>query len=276
MTICVSVKVAEGLVFAADSVTTLLGAIKTPQGTQEGAIQMFEFANKVTQVKDYPIAVMSWGAASISDRTIQSLVMEFEYNYPFAQENQGYKVEKVASELVTFIGNRYDAKYPHKDDKGQPNKQRPVLGLAIGGYSDKEFFADQFNIEFPRKEKLDISRPNKPDGSPNFGANWYGQGGALFRLIKGFDQASIKKLVERGADKDIVQKWIDDNVSELQIIFDGMPLQDAIDFANYAARVVIGISRFGMGAPTCGGDIDIAVMRPNNFDWASQKQWAIK
>ena len=83
MTICVAVKVAEGLVFAADSTTSLEGRKVDDQGNmvQAGIVQTFEHASKVTQVKDYPIGVMSWGAASIGPRTIQSLIMEFEYDY---------------------------------------------------------------------------------------------------------------------------------------------------------------------------------------------------
>ena len=84
------------------------------------------------------------------------------------------------------------------------------------------------------------------------------------------------ELVKRGVDKSIIQKWIDDSVSELPLVFDGMPLQDAVDFANFAVNLVIGRFRFGMGTPTCGGAVDIAVIRPNNFDWAQRKRWSIK
>ena len=82
MTICVSVRVAEGLVLAADSAVMLMGSVKTPQGQAVGVVQTFAFANKVARVHDYPVGVMTWGAGSISDRSIQSLIMEFEYNYP--------------------------------------------------------------------------------------------------------------------------------------------------------------------------------------------------
>jgi hypothetical protein len=38
---------------------TLEGTINTPQGPQAGVLQTFEFANKLTRIKDYPIGVMT-------------------------------------------------------------------------------------------------------------------------------------------------------------------------------------------------------------------------
>ena len=82
MTICVAVKVAEGLVLAADSASTLIGSYSTPQGPMQGVVQTFEYANKLAHIKDYPIGVLSWGTGSLGDRSIQSLIMEWEHSYP--------------------------------------------------------------------------------------------------------------------------------------------------------------------------------------------------
>jgi len=269
MTICVSVRIAEGLVLAADSAVMLEGRVKTAKGEATGILQTFEFANKVTRFKNYPIGIMSWGIGSISDRSIQSLVMECEYDYPTQEDNPKYTVKSVADALLKFFRSRYDGAYP-------PKGNRPNLGLLVGGYSAGQFFADQYVYEFPARSKWQIVRLNKPDGSPSFGANWYGQTDALVRLIKGYDRGGLNELVKRGADKAILEKWASDNVSELPLVFDGMPLQDAIDFTNYAVQVVIGRFRFAVGPPLCGGDIDIAVITPGAFEWAQRKQWAIK
>jgi hypothetical protein len=83
-------------------------------------------------------------------------------------------------------------------------------------------------------------------------------------------------LIKRGADKVIVQKWAKDHVSELPLVFDGMPLQDAVDFANFAIQLTIGTFRFALGPPICGGDVDIAVITPAAFHWAQRKQWSVK
>ena len=269
MTICVSVRIPEGLVLAADSMVSLEGEVDTPQGKQRGVFQTFEFANKVTQFKDYPIGLMSWGIASISDRSIQSLIMEFEHDYLPLEKNESYTVKKIADDLLKELKRKYESKYP-------TGGQQPLMGLYIGGYSARQFFSDQYECEFPRSNDWKIVRENKSDGSPSFGGNWFGQGDPLRRLVKGYSSGALAELVKRGADKAIVQKWVDDSVPELPLIFDGMPIQDAVDFADYAVQVTIGCFRFAGGPPLCGGNIDIAVITPAAFHWAQRKQWSIK
>ncbi len=254
---------------AADSAVTLHGVVDTPTGRSNGVIQQFNFANKVTRFKDYPIGIMSWGSASISDRSIQSLIMEFEHTYPGVEERPDtFTVQGISNDLLAFMKDRYDQAYTDP-------QQQPGLGLFVGGFSSGEFFADAYTCEFPHNVAWAQVRPKKLDGRPSFGANWFGQTGPLLRLVKGYDPQGLGELINRGADTATVQKWVDDNVSELPLVFDGMPLQDAIDFANFVAQVVIGAFRFGLGPPLCGGDVDIAVITPTTFRWAQRKQWAI-
>ncbi len=177
--------------------------------------------------------------------------------------------------MIDFIKKRYDTIYQTQEGQKIPPENR-ILGIAIGGFSDKQFFAEQYVYEFPITDKPSLVRPNRPDGNPDFGANWYGLTDALVRLIVGFDPQSLDVLVQRGVDPKIIQKWVDDHIALLPLVFNGMPLQDAIDFAEYCVQVVIGRYRFGPGAPLCGGDIDIAVIRPNSFRWSRHKQWSIK
>jgi hypothetical protein len=268
VTICVSVRVAEGLVMAADSVVMLAGDIPTPTGVQRQMLQTFEYATKVARVKEYPMGVMTWGLGSISARSIQSLVMEFEYEYRGAPADT-FGVRTVADDLLQFIVTRYDAAYPAPT-------QDQTLGLFVGGYSAKEFFSTQYSCELPGQRTWQPVRPDRPDGSPDFGLNWYGLGDALQRLFLGFDTAALQKLVDRGVDPTVIQAWINAGEPALPLVFDGMPIQDAVDFAQYAANVVIGRWRFGPGAPLVGGAVDIAVIRPRSFSWAKRKQWSIK
>jgi hypothetical protein len=266
MTICVSVRVAEGLVMAADSTTVLRGDIVTPAGIQRQLLQSFDYATKVAQVGDMPLGVMTWGVGSIASRSIQSLVMEFEFEYAVKGR---FKVETVADDLLKFIASRYDASFPTPGPDS-------ALGLFVGGYSDGEFFSSQYSVELPVQRSWQAVRRDKGPNVPDFGANWFGATDALQRLILGFDGPSLEKLIARGADPVVVQAWVDAHDSSLPLVFDGMPLQDAIDFAEWATTVVIGRWRFGVGAQLVGGDVDIAVIRPRSFQWAQRKRWSIK
>lgn len=270
MSICVSVRVAEGLVLAADSVTVLMGYI-SPQHKAPSIIQSFQYANKVCQVGDLPVGVMSWGNAAIKDRTVQSLIMECEYEHAELLSSQDYSVKTIADAVRSFIGDCYDKAYPELE-----KRRRPPLGLFIGGYGYHQFYSELYTCDFPECGDLDIVRPDKSDGSPSFGTNWFGSGEPLTRLIKGFDPQVLDDLVKRGVDRDIIESWATKAVGEIPLVFDGMPLQDAIDFANYAVQVAIGVCRFRAGPAVCGGDVDIAVITPGAYHWAQRKRWAIK
>jgi hypothetical protein len=54
-----------------------------------------------------------------------------------------------------------------------------------------------------------------------------------------------------------------------------MPLQDAIEYANYMLNVTIGRYRFVLGPELCGGQIEIAAITPREFNWISQKSWGL-
>jgi hypothetical protein len=270
MTICVGVRVAEGLVLAADSAVVLQGVAKGPQGRPQSVLlQTFAYGNKVARVKDYPIGVMSWGLGSIEARSIPSLIMEFEHGYADLQSNPRYSVRKVADDLLSFIKTRYVAAFP---------KPTPLqgLGMYVGGFSAEEFFSSQYVCQLPRDHDWTALHPDRKDGSKQFGASWWGQEEPLARLFRGVSGPAIQELVRRGADKAIVEKWVTDGVAAQRLVFDGMPLQDAVDFAEFAVQVTIGSFRFAAGPPLVGGEIDIAVLRPGTFQWARRKQWTIK
>ena len=57
------------------------------------------------------------------------------------------------------------------------------------------------------------------------------------------------------------------------VSFDGMPIQEAIDYAEYLVKTVIGRFRFTLGPELCGGDVDIAVVTPQAFTWVQRKSW---
>lgn len=281
MTICVSVKVAEGLVMAADSMTMLQGIMQDKRTGQSstGVLQTFAHANKVSSFLDYPVGIMSWGAASISDRSIQSLIMEVEYNFPTLEAKKSevghhgklYSVLGIGNEVLKFIMERYD------DENKRLAAAAPKLGLFIGGYSDGEFFSDIYKCELPVDRDWVPLRAKHNNSPHDFGSNWFGITEPLIRLVNGYSVNGASKLAtDFGVDPKAVEAWTKSGANSMPLIFNGMPLQDAVDFAKYLVDVVIGWSRFSLGPPQCGGLIDIAVIRPRSFQWAQRKEWAIK
>ncbi len=148
----------------------------------------------------------------------------------------------------------------------------PVLGIQVAGYSSGQCFPDQFCFQMPHNKSIIRIREDNPDKSPSFGANWFGQADAITRMYKGSDPRAVKALAEAvKTDTNTIQQIL--NQFEYPVIFDGMPLQDAIDFVLWLINLVIGRFRFVVGVPTCAGDIDVAVIRPGEFTWVGRKQW---
>jgi len=264
MTIAISVKVSEGLVLAADSALAVHGEVKIGNGPpQKGLLQVYSHAKKVTQIKDYPVGTVTWGLGQIGQRTIESLVREYANSLP---ENPPKQVREIADELHAFINQKYQAAV---------GDTRLELGIQVAGYSPDRFFPEQYVLTFPPSEHGAIfdARPNNPDGTPSFGANWYGLNEAVVRLVLGFEPLAIKALRDAG-----VQEAVADKIRgfEYPIIFESMPLQDAIDFAAWIAEVVIGRQRFVAGPAQVLPPVDIAIItRHGGFDWVRQKKHGI-
>ncbi len=288
MSICVSVKVGEGLVLAADSTVAIQGRIGGPaREEQAGILKTYDYVKKLSQIKDYPIGTLTWGTALIGARSVESLIKEYEYTLPSLEEEQEkikerrmrgeiedgehyeYNVHKIAKKLLKHVKKFYETEFA-----SEPVDKRPPLGVLVSGYSSGEFFPEQWLINLPKSDELEEVRPDV-DGKPHFGAYWFGLTDAIIRLHWGRDDKAINILSERFK---VQPEEIRQLLGELQypVVFDGMPLQDAIDYAVYLVNVVIGRFRFVIGAPLCGGEIDVAVITPDEFTWVQRKSWSVK
>ncbi len=278
MSVVIVVKVSEGLVLAADSAATLTGRVRTPDGNfEEGVLQTFYNAKKLLQIgTDIPIGVLTWGQAYIGVRTIESLVREWEYNSGwqslevFREKNQDqqYSVKACANELFKHL------KKAHQEEFGKIDiEQQPGLGMIVAGYSEEGFFPEVWRFVIPFDEKISNQRPDM-NGKPNFGASWFGITEPIIRLHFGRDEGVIQILSEKF---DISKEELHDALRSLeyQVPFAQMPLQDAIEYANYMLNVVIGRFRFVIGPELCGGQIDIAAITQREFNWISRKTWKL-
>lgn len=73
MTIIASVKVHDGIVLGADSMTQLIG--QDAEG-KAGFVQSYQHAQKLHQIGSFPIGVMAFGIGNIGPRSIGSFVSE--------------------------------------------------------------------------------------------------------------------------------------------------------------------------------------------------------
>jgi len=277
MSVGIVVKVSEGLVLGTDSAAALYGRIEGPGGVQEGIVKIFHNANKLLQIGDFPIGLLTWGQAFIGMRTIESLVRQWEHDngwqsreeYKETYSEEPYAVKVCAERLYEHLAKAYDEQFG-----SLPEQQRPGLGVVIAGYSEQAFFPEIWRFVLPVDKEVVNQRPDR-DGKPDFGANWFGLTDAIVRLHWGRDDAVIKLISERfGIPEQEVLETL--NSLQYQIPFAVMPLQDAIEYAHYMINVAVGRYRFVAGPELCGGKIDVAAITQREFRWISRKSWRLE
>ncbi|MCI0608172.1 MAG: hypothetical protein L0Z71_03795 [Anaerolineae bacterium] len=285
MTICVSVKVSEGLVLAADSTASIQGALQDQKGNQTiGILKTYDNAQKLSHLNDYPIGTLTWGISQIGSRTVASLIKEYEYSLSsLEEENQKIRELRMRGAHVDTNSYQYNVKdisrglfehvkkYYEIEFSKIPSEKRPPLGILVSGYSSNNFFPDQWLLDFPTSNDINELRPDV-NGKPSFGANWFGLTDAIIRLHWGRDDQIIDLIANHfKVPVDDIKSLVDR--FQYPVAFEGMPLQDAIDYTVYLVNVAIGRFRFVVGAPLCGGEIDVSVITPNSFTWVRRKSW---
>ena len=258
MSIIASVKVYDGLVLAADSMTNIYG--QDVATGQTGIVIAYEYAQKIFQLASLPIIVATYGIGNIGTRSIESLLFEFSKEYE--EDNaRNKKVKHAANALLEFLKKRYYEIF----DENQINNN-PTLGFYIGGYSPDSIYAEDYEFVFPSLEEVKEVRE-----ADHFGASWRGISIPFTRLFRGIDPRYEDSLIKNGVEEELVKNL--HKAFESPFVFNGMPVQDAIDLASFIVGTTIGLARFEAGPVTCGGPVDIAVAHPNGtFQWIKRKK----
>ncbi|HXY06664.1 MAG TPA: hypothetical protein VEI52_02325 [Terriglobales bacterium] len=275
MTIAISIKINDGLVLASDSASTLLGA--TPEG-QLGVFNVYNNAAKVFNLrKGLPIGAITWGTGSIGQASISTIIKDLRQIFTHGDEKRpgwqldpdDYSVELVAKRLKEFVFDElYTAafkEFPH---------QKPDLGFIVAGYSAKAPMADEFQIDIQNGQ---CKGPRAVRGREQIGMTWGGDPEALNRLVAGVS-SGLPTLLQNlfkvsPAQLPQTMQVIQQNLAA-PLVLPAMPLQDAIDLAEFLVDVTIKFSRFMPGAPTVGGPIEIAaISKHEGFRWVRRKYY---
>jgi hypothetical protein len=266
MTIIASVKVRDGIVLATDSMTQISARLETGEVK---IIKAYSNARKLFQIRDLPIGTMSHGLGNIGPRSIENLVLEFSRRLDKLVE-QPWTVEKVARGLYSFIKGVYDETF-----QGLTNEKRKrelTLGFFISGYSPNAAFAQEWEFLLPAATDVKRVRQDKA-----FGSSWRGITLPFERLYNGFDRRIADALKKADVPDEVIKQTLNIERLRMPIAYDGMPVQDAINFAVYILETTIGSATFEVGlAPTCGGPLQIATISPDTgWRWICQPELAI-
>ncbi len=266
MTIVAAVKSRDCLVLGTDSMTQVIGALgppaQTPPGTPSkppeapGFLKGYSNATKLFQVANLPIGVATWGAGNIGSLSIGGLVSDYQ---PLAEAT----VQAVAEGLGESIQTAYNANFG-----SLPKDKMPALGFFVGGYSNKQPLAELWEIRFPGPTISQVR------GQQDFGANWRGIELPFSRLHFGADPRIEQVLTQAGVAQPVIQKVM--RSFESPVIFDSMPIQDAVGFAEHILKTTIAFTTYEVGYPTCGEPTQVAViMRRKGFTWVDEPRFHV-
>ena len=255
-------------------------------------------ANKVFEIPGLRMAVMTYGLGALGRRSIAGLVDEWiAKRPPYEKAGTSYTVEQVGRDLGDFVfgyHRRHRALIAAEIQKSQatalrgesdtaagPTEYDPLdwtTGLVIGGYQPNSPFPWLWRWEEPAGEGIDKgmtqTRPHEgADGEhgPISGLDYWGDTRALNRLVKARDDAlfstlEFRELLTRDSIfEDIVAEH------EWDVIYEGMPIKDAADLAQFMLQVGVGFEHFRQGTPGVGGELDIVVITPSGLHWHERK-----
>lgn len=275
MTIAISIKINDGLVLATDSASTLLG--QNPQG-QLQVINVYNNANKLFNLrKGFPIGAITWGAGSIGQASISAVVKDLRQRFTGSDpdhkdwklDEHSYTVEAVANRFKEFI---FDDLY-EQAFKNFP-QQKPSLGFIIAGYSANSAMAEEYQIDIQNGA---CTGPRLLRKLEEVGATWAGEPEALNRLIMGYSFMLPSLLqAQLGAQPAQMNQAMTNILPQIQLpaVLAAMPLQDAIDLAEFMVDLTIQFARFRPGAQTVGGPVEVAaISKHEGFRWVKRKYY---
>jgi hypothetical protein len=269
MTICVAIQVNDCLVFAADSASSMVGQDEAgkPQVTN-----VYNHGKKVFSLrKGLPIMAMTCGMGNIGGSSVDILAKELRalltHETGWAIDPDKYSIEEVCGKAHRYF---YDEQY--QKDENRP-KGDHSFELFVGGISSGERLGEVWKISVINGQ---TSGPVCFSPRGQFGVIWAGQPEALNRLIVGYSGLVPQVLSDAGIKEDQLTPLMEAMRSKTQaaLTHPAMPVQDAIDLADFLVNLTIGFTRFLPGANTVGGAVDVAtVTRHEGFKWIRRKHY---
>lgn len=263
MTIAAAYLTSEGVVFGADSATTITARINIPgQPSQDRVSQILYHAQKVYEIGESGrLGLCTWGAGKIheiSHRTIAARVADIVNSK-----------KTTVSQAVDIFVNEVKKAYG-------TTKDFPV-GYFFGGWSPESHLPSCFRLVFD--ENGTLTQDELSVGEVRFS----GSSEFFTRVFWGFDPSLPKELfdelVRRIPDlPDNFQDAFNESYSVVagKLVVKGyqdLPIREAIDYVHSYLHITIKVSKYRFGPQPVGGPIEVGfISTDRNFRWACHKK----
>jgi len=240
MSLIVTVYVPSGIVMASDSRQTVsLQRSDIPNSTP------IPIVSSDYVYKTFLISKTNTGISTFGETFLGGIPMDF-YIQKFEEEilQPTDTVIEITDKLLKFFRNSF----PNADTSFH------IAGYVKEGKSSVPYV---YHINIKRNEKIRVNY--SPDlKKVVYGASWGGEGDILNEIL---NPVYIK---------DSLGNYVP--IPKNPILWDAMPIQDAIDFAVYAIQTTIDTMRFQARPKTVGGPIDVLLITKEGGKFIRKKE----
>jgi len=250
MSLVISLRVPDGIVVAADSLSTAQNILNVVARDEKSGKEIelppipFPFSASSYTQKLFSIldkyALCTFGQGIINNKSIFYHVKEFE-NSIEKLKNKPKNLTQVLNRFTKYIESELLCQFPNYK-KEAPDNWLPI-GFHLNGYEKKN------NRLIGVTYVAFIGNKNRINKKEGIGCTFGGEGKV------------VQKFWEIGKEN-----------PKLQFKYNLFSLQDAIDFSKFLIQSTSTFQRFANEVSIVGGEIDIALLTPfHGFQWIKRK-----
>ena len=258
MTIAAAYLTSEGVVFGADSTTTVFAA--------GGVAQLFNCGQKIFEVgANSRLGVCTWGAGSLAGISHRTLVARLSDRLDL----KAATVHEAMSAFVEIVSEAYG-----------DGQNVGSIGYVIGGWDPGEHKPECYELFFepgksPRTNLFNVGQ-----------ASFFGNPEFFGRVFEGYDSrlpgtvlANLKSMdlpIPQDQLENAFNQAFAKAVEPLRCTgFRDLPIREAIDFVHMYLHITVKAFKFRFGPPVCGGPIEIGFISTDRpFRWVTHKDFA--
>ncbi|MPZ29573.1 MAG: hypothetical protein GEV13_01010 [Rhodospirillales bacterium] len=258
MTVVVAVKISDGIIVSSDSASSLMNG--------PSVLNIYNNANKIFNLrKGLPIGAMTCGAGSVGKLSIATISKDFRAILTADPDANSATVSDLTHRYFEYLRvEHYEKCHP----PGNPDN--PRLNLWVFGFSPGESLPEIWEFSFGDV----IIAPKETVPRNESGLAWGGEPELIQRVVLGYGATLPKNLADLGVAAPLIDQALGAQRALHPIVTDAMPVQDAIELAEFLVRSTIDFCRFKIGAPTVGGPIEVAaVTKHEGFKWVKRKHY---
>lgn len=283
MTIAACYPSSEGVVFGADSTTTML--VSGPEPTAGGTNHYFNHAKKIFQIgEESTLGITMWGLGSLGETSHRTLIAEFADELA---DQPSESLAAIADRWNEVFWTKYRGTFPNQiaradelnaisaDRRTSDESSELILltqmltgGFCLGGYCRPDRAPGAFEITF----RPTRSEPNRPQPLSLGETRFWGCPNIMHRLLYGVDFGLLADLEKSpfwtGEAGDLIALVLPYRLAQP---FD-LPIREAIDWVYTSIYTTSQAMKFSHLPPVCGGPVEVAVVTTDRkFRWVRHK-----